>query len=87
MIYTALTDGHGRVPVRLVLIDADEELGAIASAEGCLSVDDPTAVWEIVFHLRDVVLPRAGHYRLQLQSGEHLLRELRLEAKELGVPA
>jgi hypothetical protein len=87
MIYTSLTDGHGQVPVRLVLTDADEELGAIATAEGCLNVGDPTGVWEIVFHLRNVVFPRPGHYRIQLHSGEHLLRELRLEARELSVPA
>jgi hypothetical protein len=87
MVYTTLTDGHGDVPVRLVLTDADEELGAIASAEGLVRMGDPTRLCELVFQLRGVVLPRPGQYRLQLHSGPHLLRELRLEARELGVPA
>jgi hypothetical protein len=87
VVYTALTDGHGDVPVRLVLTDADEELGALASAEGSVRMDDPTQTCEVVFQLKGVVLPRPGQYRLQLQNGQHLLRELRLEAREAGVPA
>src|SRR5262249_42449853 len=57
VIYVALTDGHGRVPLRLVLTDADEELGAICAAEGSAQVDDPTRAWEVVFQLQGVVLP------------------------------
>jgi len=87
VVYVALTDGHGSVPVRLVLTDADEELGPIACAEGSLVMADPTRLCEVVFQLKGVILPRPGQYRLQLHSGQHLLRELRLEARELGVPA
>ena len=85
VVYAALTDGHGRMPLRLVLTDADEELGAIYYAEGAAQADDPTRVWEVVFLLRGVVLPRPGQYRLQLFSGASLLRELRLEARQTGV--
>ena len=85
VVYAALTDGHGQVPLRLVLTDADEELGAICAAEGAAEADDPTRVWEVVFLLRGVVLPRPGQYRLQLFSGASLLRELRLEARQTGV--
>ena len=65
-VYAALTDGRGRVPVRLVLTDADEELGALSVAEGSVEMADPTRNTEVVFSLRDVVLPQPGHYRLQL---------------------
>jgi hypothetical protein len=87
VVYATLTDGHGNVPVRLVLTDADEELGALGSAEGLVRMDDPTRLCEVVFHLKGVMLPGPGLYRLQLHSGQHLLRELRLQARELSVPA
>jgi hypothetical protein len=87
VVYTSLTDGHGQVPIRLLLTDADEELGTLASAEGFVQVDNPTRLWEVVFQLKGAVLPRPGLYRLQLYSGQHLLRELRLEAREAWAPA
>jgi hypothetical protein len=79
-VYAALTGGRGRVPIRLVLTDADEELGPLAQAEGAAEMPDPLQNWEIVFHLNDVVLPRPGQYRLQLFACGELLRELRLHA-------
>jgi len=87
VVYCALTDGHGRIPLRLVLTDADEELGAICAAEGTAQVNDPTRAWEVVFQLQGAVLPKPGQYRLQLFSGPTLVRELRLEALQTGVVA
>jgi hypothetical protein len=87
VVYATLTDGHGNVPLRLVLTDADEERGALGSAEGLVPMGDPTRLCEVVFQLKGVMLPSPGLYRLQLHSGQHLLRELRLLARELSVPA
>jgi hypothetical protein len=85
-VYVALTECHGRTPVRLALTDADEEMGAVW-VDGSVDVSDPTAVCEGVIRLDGVVLPSPGQYRLQLRSGEDLLRELRLDAREMAVPA
>jgi hypothetical protein len=85
-VYTALTDGRGQVPVRLVLTDADEELGPLAVAEGTVKISDPTRTWEVLFQLKNVLLPRGGQYRLQLFAGEDLLRELRLYVALVGTP-
>ncbi len=80
-VYAALTDGRGRVTVRLVLTDADEELGALSVAEGSVEMADPNRNAEVVFSLRDVVIPRAGQYRLQLLACGQLVRELRFWAR------
>jgi hypothetical protein len=79
-LYAALTDGHGRVPIRLVLTDVDEELGTLALAEGSVEMANPLANLEVVFQLTNVVLPRPGQYRLQLFACGELLRELLLHA-------
>jgi hypothetical protein len=79
-LYAALTDGRGTVPIRLVLTDADEELGALALAEGTAEMTNPLANLEVVFNLNNVVLPRPGQYRLQLFACGELLRELPLHA-------
>jgi hypothetical protein len=83
-LYAALTNGHGKVPIRLVLTDADEELGSLALAEGTVEMKDPLASLEIVFQLSNVVLPRPGQYRLQLFASGELLRELPLQATLLA---
>ena len=79
-VYAALTDGHGKVPIRLVLTDADEQFGPLALAEGTVEMPDPLQNWEILFQLNNVVLPRPGVYRIQLFACGELLRELRLSA-------
>ena len=79
-LYAALTDGHGKVPIRLVLTDVDEELGPLAVAEGTAEMTNPLANLEVVFNLNNVVLPRPGQYRLQLFASGELLRELPLHA-------
>jgi hypothetical protein len=85
VVYAALTDGHGLVPLRLVLIDADESLGPISALDGAVQVADPTRMWEVIFTLQGVVIPKPGQYLLQLFSGESLLREMRLEVRTTRV--
>jgi hypothetical protein len=86
LVYVALTECRARVPLRLALTDADEEMGAVG-VDAVLEAADPTVMCEGTFHLSGVALPTPGQYRLQLFCGNQLLRELRLEAREIGVPA
>jgi hypothetical protein len=79
-LYASLTNGHGTVPVRLVLTDVDEELGTLALAEGNVEMANPLASFEVVFQLHSVMVPRPGEYRLQLFANGELLRELPLRA-------
>ena len=75
--YTVLTDGMGPTPVKLQIVDGDTDT-SLVEAEAEVNFDTPWLVLEIVLILEKMVFPRAGRYRLQLWSAEHLLMERRL---------
>ena len=62
VVYLALT-GHGKVPVRLELVRADditEEKGPIMRLDSEIAFNDPNAVVDMVFILNGVPFPRPG---------------------------
>jgi hypothetical protein len=78
VVYVALTDARGIVPLTLRLVDVDEIRGPII--EMYLSPDfvDPVTILEVTPHLKDVVFPEPGEYRLQLLTGGDLIIERRI---------
>lgn len=86
-LYVALTECRGRVPLRLVLGDVDEEVPAAAFLEGEFQSSDPTQVVEVNFQWRNVVFQRPGDYLLQLFSGKESLRAIHLRVALASVPS
>jgi hypothetical protein len=78
-VYTAITNGHGRTPLVLRLIDVDEVREPIAESRVVVDFADPLVVSEVIFVLADVVFPEPGEYRLQLFVAGQPLRERRLQ--------
>jgi len=85
-IYAVITDGHGKVPVALRLIDVDEDRQPVFELRGELQFPDPRIVLEIDFVAQSVVFPEPGEYRLQLMSGPHLLMVRRILVLKPGEP-
>jgi hypothetical protein len=78
-VYLALTDAHGKVPIKIQIIDSPEALPApIASAELRLDFVDPIATIEAAVVLDNVRFPSAGEYRLQMFAKGELLIERRI---------
>jgi hypothetical protein len=77
-VYVALTDGRGKVKLRLRLIDADEEEAPIRELSGDVEFQDPRMIVEIDFAMTNLTFPAAGEYRLQLFAGTELLMERRV---------
>ena len=77
-VYVALTDGHGTVEMKLVLVDVSQDDAELHSAVGELTFDDPRSVAELAFHLTNTTFPHPGEYRFQLFSGSDLLMERRI---------
>jgi hypothetical protein len=77
-IYLVMTDGRGKVPFRLQMIDADEEHDPIMKVEGDFPFDDPRAVAEFVMNVPSVTFPTAGEYRIQLFACHELQMERRI---------
>ena len=76
-VYIVLTDGRGKIPLKLQLVSADED-DIIAGVETDVLFEDPRAVLELTLHLQNATFPGPGEYRLQLFSGSTPLMERRL---------
>jgi len=73
-VYFAVTDGQGLLPVRMELIDVDEERPAVFDAEGIFEFRDRRQVIEGTFTFEKIVFPEPGEYRLKLfAAGEFLM--------------
>jgi hypothetical protein len=79
VVYVAITDGHGKTPIKLRLVDVDESRPPIFEGEAVLDFPDPLVVAEGVFVHAGPVFPEPGEYRLQLLGAGMLLRERRLQ--------
>ncbi len=73
-LYLALTDGRGKMPLLLRLIDADEERPPVFTIATILDSSDPTLPMEAGLCRQRLLFPKPGEYRLQLfAAGEPLL--------------
>jgi hypothetical protein len=73
-VYFAVTEGQGELPIRLELIDVDEERPAVFDAEGMFVFEHPRQVIEGTFGFTNLEFPEPGEYRLKLfVAGEFLM--------------
>jgi hypothetical protein len=77
-VYISLTDGHGTVPVRLVLVDVDEERQPIFERTDEIKFTDPRMVMELCIWQGAVVFPEPGEYRLKLIAKDEFIIERRI---------
>jgi hypothetical protein len=77
-LHAALTNGHGRTKVRLVLIGPEETEPPLFSREGVIEFNNPRMVAELNFVMNNITFNKPGEYRFQLYGSEELLMERRL---------
>lgn len=77
-VYLALTDGRGKTPLTIRLIDAEEEREPLLIIEALVDFPDPTQVVEVGFSCQRVEFPQPGEYRLELFAAGEPLLERRL---------
>jgi hypothetical protein len=77
-VFISLTDGRGPTPIKLRLIDADEEEEPLIEVEAQVEFSDPRMVADVQMHFQGVSFPKAGEYRFQLSSGSTPLLERRI---------
>jgi hypothetical protein len=78
VVYTSITNGHGKTNLELKLIDVDEEFDALGTKTITVDFADPLVVIDVVFPLGPIVFPTPGEYRIQLFGAGQPLRERRL---------
>jgi len=68
-VYVAITRVRGKIPLKLRLVDVDEEHDPLFEITLELDSPDPLLVGEAIFGHPAVVFPAPGEYRLQLFGG------------------
>ena len=89
-IHVAMTDGHGKTSIRLMLVGPNESDPPVFSRDGVIEFADPRMVAELNFIVTNVAFPQPGEYRLQIFGNDELLMERRLyvvgPAAQMGGP-
>src|SRR5215213_5928423 len=57
-VYAVVTDGHGKVPIRVKIVDADESIEPINDSTFEVEFTDPRMTAEVIGFLTDVTFPR-----------------------------
>lgn len=78
VVFLALTDGQGRIQLKLRLIDKEEARPPVLQSEASVMFASPLKVVEIPFFGTSLVFPEPGEYRLQVYAASELLGEKRL---------
>ncbi|MDB4786638.1 hypothetical protein OAL44_03355 [Planctomycetaceae bacterium] len=77
-VYAALTGGRGKIPLRIELKSADEEITIKTIDEEFEFPSDPRAIAEIAFGFQGLVFPKADEYRLALYANNEFMVERRI---------
>ena len=77
-LYVSVTNGRGTVPLRVQLVDANEEREPIVVVETDVEFSDPRIVLDIRFLLGNLTFVEPGEYRFQLFASNEFLMERRV---------
>jgi hypothetical protein len=78
--YLAITDAHGKVPLRFQLVDLDESEPPLFLVDGELEVENPRFVAEMVIPIPPVTFRHGGEHLLQVYAHGQFLLERRILA-------
>jgi hypothetical protein len=83
-LYIALTDGRGKLPIRIRIIDVDESREAVVESEAEIEFTDPRMIAKICLNLQGLTFPEPGEYRCQAFAANEFLMERRILAVQVG---
>jgi len=82
-VFVALTDGHGKTELTIRIVDANEARPPIVEGKGAVDFQNPRAIANLTLQFHGLTFPAPGEYRVQLWSRGELLREARLELRQV----
>ena len=85
-VYVALTEGHGKTPITIRIVDANEARKPIVEGKGIVEFKDPRMIANLALQFHGLRFPEPGQYRVQIWSGSSLLREARLHLLKAKMP-
>ena len=85
-VYVALTEGRGKTPIKIRIVDANEARKPIVEGNGVVDFKDPRAIANLALQFHGLRFPEPGQYRVQIWAGSSLLREARLHLLTAKMP-
>ena len=82
-VFVALTEGYGETELTIRIVDSDDARPPIVEGKGAVQFKDPRAIAHLALQFHGLRFPEPGEYRVQLYSGNELLREARLQLVRL----
>ena len=78
VVYTSVTDGLGRVVLKLQFVEVANDDEVLVEAIQEANFEDPRMVAEMVYEFRGLPIPRPGEYRFKLFANDEFLIERRV---------
>lgn len=78
-VYICITDGYGRVPFTLRIIDVDESRPPVENIRASVNPGGPLEDSPIALEVDNLILPAYGLYRAQLLCNDQIVIERRFE--------
>ncbi len=85
-VHVSLTDGRGKTPLTIRIVDANEARKPLVEGKGTVEFKDPRMIANLALQFHGLRFPEPGQYRVQIWSGSSLLREARLHLIQANVP-
>jgi hypothetical protein len=86
-MYVALTNGHGIIPVKVLLKDAhSEDNREFFKVEGQVNFEHPNKIIEMVFNLRNLTFPKFSQYCFEVHANEEFIFESKLDVVQFKPP-
>lgn len=83
-VYLDLTNGRGRVSLKVRIIDCDEEREPVWTIEQDIEFEDPRMIFELDYLIGGLNFPEPGEYRVQAFANGEFLIERRLIVNKIG---
>jgi hypothetical protein len=85
-VYVTLTDGRGKTPLTIRIVDTDEARPPLVEGTGVVEFKNPRAIANLALQFHGLRFPQPGEYRVQLLCKDTLLREARLTLRKADPP-
>ncbi|MFQ5491035.1 MAG: hypothetical protein ACE5GE_09965 [Phycisphaerae bacterium] len=85
-VYVALTEGRGKTPLTIRIIDADDARPPVVEGTGVVEFNNPRAIANLALQFQGLTFPQPGEYRVQILCNQAPLRDARLTLVKVDRP-
>ncbi len=85
-VYVALTDGRGKTPLTIRIVDSDENRRPVVQGTGMVEFHNPRAIANLALQFQGLRFEEPGEHRIQIMCKDAMLRDARLTVVKVEKP-